>query len=278
MSSSPPPQFVTNPIPPTVIGAYENAWRALRRGFWPIVGAVLLTVVAQLPGNAINIVGTVLDRSVHGAAIAGLVLTYAWMFLVMMPLQYGAFRLMAAAARSEALDFSDVLWAFKSPSSYVRSVGGMLALCAAIMAAMLPAVLVLLAFGCGAGLAAARHAGGNPSAELTALLGALGVAAILVALIAMLPGMWIALRLVLAQFLVPDAEMGPIDAITTSWAMTRGHGLTILGIVLAFVPLVIAGCMAFCVGYFVAMALAWLALASLYAALGGRRGVPPGIA
>ncbi len=90
-------------------------------------------------------------------------------------------------------------------------------------------------------------------------------ALILIGFIALLvPGIIIACRLVFVSFLVMDKKLDPIEAVETSWRMTRGYGWTIffMGIVSFFI--IIFGLILLIIGIFPAIIWIGGAFASLY--------------
>jgi uncharacterized membrane protein len=54
-----------------------------------------------------------------------------------------------------------------------------------------------------------------------------------------LPGIFLAIRLVFVPYLVVDKELEPMKAIETSWKMTSGYEFTILGMALMSIFIVI---------------------------------------
>ncbi len=95
------------------------------------------------------------------------------------------------------------------------------------------------------------------------VFGLVGIA--MVALI--VPGIIVACRLVFTSYLVMDKGMDPIQAVETSWKLTRGHGWKIFGLGFTSIFIFILGlCLAF-VG--VLPAIMWIkaSFASLYEAV-----------
>ena len=91
-----------------------------------------------------------------------------------------------------------------------------------------------------------------------------GVAVILGLICFILPGLYLATRLIFAQYLVIDQYKSFDDAIKTSWYITKGHELNIFLFILAMFVLILVGACAFLVGLLVCVPLAGLSSASLY--------------
>lgn len=81
------------------------------------------------------------------------------------------------------------------------------------------------------------------------------------------PGIIIACRLAFVSYLVMDKKLDPIEAVETSWRLTRGHGWKIFFMAVASFFIVIFGLVIMVVGVF--PAITWIAcsFASLYQAV-----------
>lgn len=88
------------------------------------------------------------------------------------------------------------------------------------------------------------------------------------------PGIFIGCRLAFVGYLVMDRKMDAIEAMKTSWQMTRGHGWTIFGMAMLAIPIIIGGVLALLVGVFVAVMWISAAFAVLYHSVERREGVP----
>ncbi len=82
-----------------------------------------------------------------------------------------------------------------------------------------------------------------------------------------IPGIIFACRLFMVSYLVMDKQLNAIDAIETSWRMTRGHGLTIFGLGVMSIFIFILGLIVFIIGVFPAMIWINASFASLYQAI-----------
>jgi uncharacterized membrane protein len=92
----------------------------------------------------------------------------------------------------------------------------------------------------------------------------------------LIPGLYVACRLVFVGYLVMDEGLDPIAAVEASWRLTRGHALKIflLGLVSIFV--FFGGLMLLLVGAFPATMWIKASFASLYLAITNQTGgVPP---
>ena len=88
--------------------------------------------------------------------------------------------------------------------------------------------------------------------------------------LACVPGVIVALAVMLAPYYVVDAGMGPIEAIKESLARTDGHKvnlfvLTLVGILLGF-----CGALACCVGFLATVPVYLVAMAIVYVRISGR--------
>jgi uncharacterized membrane protein len=81
------------------------------------------------------------------------------------------------------------------------------------------------------------------------------------------PGIIFACKLAFVPYLVVDRKLGPVEAIQTSWKMTRGHAMEVFLIALLGVPITIAGLICLGVGVIVAAMWISMATASLYYAV-----------
>ncbi len=81
------------------------------------------------------------------------------------------------------------------------------------------------------------------------------------------PGIIVACRLAFVPYLVVDRKLDAIEAVQTSWNMTRGYALNIFLIYFLFIPIQIAGFLAFVVGAIPAAMWCGISLASMYHAV-----------
>jgi len=88
------------------------------------------------------------------------------------------------------------------------------------------------------------------------------------------PGIFLACRLAFVDYLIIDRKMDTMEALRTSWAMTRGHGWTIFGMGFLAIFIVIAGLLALLVGVFIAVMWFTAAFAILYHSVERREGIP----
>jgi hypothetical protein len=79
-----------------------------------------------------------------------------------------------------------------------------------------------------------------------------------------IPGIIIACRLVFVPYIVMDKKLDPIEAVETSWRMTRGHGWTIFFMGFTSFFLVIFGLLMLIIGIFPAIIWICSSFASLY--------------
>ncbi len=92
------------------------------------------------------------------------------------------------------------------------------------------------------------------------VFGLVGIA--LVALI--IPGIIVGCRLAFVSYLVMDKGLDPIEAVETSWKLTRGHGWKVFGLGLLSIFIAILGLAMVIVGIFPAVMWIKASFASLY--------------
>lgn len=95
---------------------------------------------------------------------------------------------------------------------------------------------------------------------VTALIGLALVALII-------PGIIVACRLAFVSYLVMDKNLDPIEAVETSWKMTRGYGFTIFGLGVTSIFVGFVGLLCLIVGIFPAVIWIKASFASLYQAI-----------
>jgi len=86
------------------------------------------------------------------------------------------------------------------------------------------------------------------------------------------PGIYLACKLVFTPYLVVDRKMGAIEAMQESWRMTRGHGWTVFLIGLLGIPIVLLGLACLVLGVIISIMWITLAYAALYHAVESTEG------
>jgi uncharacterized membrane protein len=104
----------------------------------------------------------------------------------------------------------------------------------------------------------------------TSILLALAVAIGFVLLI--VPGIIFGLMFMFATFIVIERDLGPIDALSESHRITRGHKWPLFGFVLLLLLINVLGVLALIVGLLVSIPVSTLAFVHAYRALGGKPG------
>lgn len=213
--------------------------------------SVLLEWVVAFVTTALRLPPTTL-LIVEGASA---VLVNAISIFSQVAVQLGALRVFVDVVEGRPADADSYLSGLK------RSVAGVVQVLV-VYALML---LTLLPFaGVGAGL-------------FFALDGTLDEAALWVAVafaIAIVPLAWVSLGLTFMQSeLVYDLSVGPVEAMRRSWAMVRGHRITIIVFYLFSMVVLIAGVLACCVGFVPAYGFVLLLQTSLFLTL--RNGLLP---
>lgn len=85
-----------------------------------------------------------------------------------------------------------------------------------------------------------------------------------------LPGFVLIAGFSVATYFVVDAEMGPIRALSSSWEVTKGHRLSLLGLWAISVLIVALGSLACGVGVLLAVPIVQVAFAIVYLRMSGR--------
>ena len=107
------------------------------------------------------------------------------------------------------------------------------------------------------------------------------IAGILVAIIVgigivmlIVPGIIFACRLAFVPYLVIDRNMEAMEALKTSWNMTKDYGWKIFGIGILAIPIVILGLLCFFFGVIISVMLISTAFAVMYHSVVLKDGVP----
>lgn len=82
-----------------------------------------------------------------------------------------------------------------------------------------------------------------------------------------IPGIYLALRLQFMPYIAAEKNIGPIDALKQSWAMTNGKVLNLLKFVLVLIGIIVLGVLALFVGLIIAAPLVAVSVAYLYKTL-----------
>jgi uncharacterized membrane protein len=112
--------------------------------------------------------------------------------------------------------------------------------------------------------------GGDRLLSMIAFNVMVGVAVTLGSLLCIVPGVILGVGLSMGSFFVVDAEMGPIEAMRASWAVTKGQKWSVLGFLLLAGLIGMCGFLFFCVGALATVPFAYLAQTLLYLRLSGR--------
>jgi uncharacterized membrane protein len=89
------------------------------------------------------------------------------------------------------------------------------------------------------------------------------------------PGIILGLMFMFTTFVVIEHELGPIDAMSESHRLTRGHKWQLLGFVLLLLLINVLGVLALVVGLLVSIPVSTLAFVHAYRVLGGKPGPRP---
>ena len=91
-----------------------------------------------------------------------------------------------------------------------------------------------------------------------------GLLIILGFLFLILPGFYLMVRLMMAQYLVLDKDMSYDSAIKESWSITKDNELNLMGFLLVMLLILLSGFLAFFIGLLVAIPITQLCTAMLY--------------
>ena len=85
-----------------------------------------------------------------------------------------------------------------------------------------------------------------------------------------IPGIIVSVRLAFVSYLVMDEKMNPIEAVETSWKITKGHGWKIFGLAILSIFIAILGLLFLIVG--IIPAIIWIksSFAALYLSITGK--------
>ena len=95
----------------------------------------------------------------------------------------------------------------------------------------------------------------------------IGIIVVVGFIFVIVPGIIFACKLAFVPYLVVDKKLGVIEAIKTSWRMTKGHAVKVFLIGLLGIPISIAGLIYLGVGVIIAGMWIFMALSSLYHAV-----------
>ncbi len=91
-----------------------------------------------------------------------------------------------------------------------------------------------------------------------------GIIILLGFILLIIPGVILAIRLQYSRYLVVDKNLGPIEAVKTSWKITRGNTWNLFFFAILLVLINILGILCFLVGLFVTAPLSMLAFTFVY--------------
>jgi len=249
--------------------AMSLGWAAFTANYWNAVAVVGILIGAQFFVNMVQSFGQHLAKSA-GAAGLGVALIGTSVLvstLVFFPLTVGAFLFGVEAVRGRGT-LATLGRAFQRVFALVLAY---LLWCLGTLLLALPLVVVGLVVGMVVGMSAFTT-GFRGSPALVALIIGL-VAAILV------PMAWLAARLFPTFLLLVDPDrpgLGVLQAFSTSWAITSGHALSIIGLAIVMGLLSIATFLA-CIlpGIFLGYPLLITTYGAAYCLLADRPAVVP---
>lgn len=250
--------------------------RAIRLGWssfkssWPLLlVAVLFAGAGGIPGALIGQVGQVVSgvmratgaspEAAGAVMVAGFVIAQLVGFLVQWPTMAGAGVAALRAQRGHANDFKSLLSGFKRFTSVVTA---QFLLTVLAFGVWIP--VVVLAFGAFEGMLAGS--GSMPDFSRINLPAAIGAA-----LVSTLLNFWITARLGQAAMRAADPDeppIGGVEALRYSFALTRGHTLTAIGMLILVSTVTVLSVLLCCIGVLlVGMPLALALQAGFYRAL-----------
>ncbi len=238
--NTPQAPAVGEPLHPTQL--YPAAWEIFKPIAGVSIGVAVVYMVIEVVGGSIPIVSLLFSLLVTPALAAGL----------------AAFAM--TVVRGGRPDFELLFSGFRR---WGASIGAMLVMWLAIMGMMLPMIGAIVALG----VATSFSHVNEPSAFAIAVMIPLGI----VTFCALL---WWATRLQFAFFAVMDTDApGATGALRRSWEITNGSVWRLIGLSGLSMLVMLVGCLALCVGVFVAMPVVYFALALAYDHLRARAGL-----
>jgi hypothetical protein len=260
--------FALGPRPGLLDKALNGGWDTFKRA-WPLLLVASLVMVAGgIPGQVVSqigqFVGNAMQQGGGAGAAAGALITLTTALaglllsvLVQWPAQVGAMTAALCAARGDTGNFGATLAGFRRLGTSLL-VMLLVTLCgvAAVIPGLIPVVI-------GVVLATMDGARGSigPMAIIGFILIGVGV------LLAFAGSLYVTSRTMLAPMRALDpvlAKVGAVEALSQTWAATRGNVLPLLGILLLVGVVMILGLLACCVGivlFSMPLWLAWLAAA-----------------
>lgn len=91
-----------------------------------------------------------------------------------------------------------------------------------------------------------------------------GIIVVIGLILIIVPGVIAALMLMFATYVVVDRELGPIEALSESRRITKGHRLELLGLIIAVIAINILGLICIVIGLLVTIPFTSLALVHAY--------------
>lgn len=201
----------------SVSNALGVGWSALTRNYWLTLLVVIILLASQFLLNLLQSFGQHLLQSTGatGAGVALMGTSFLASILVIFPLTIGALLFGVEAVRGRA-----------TLGTLARGFQRVFALLGAYLLWFLGVIVLMVPFagilvGLGAAVGMGGFGGGGGSAAL--IIG--------LALLAMVPMLWLTARLFPTFLLIVDPDrprLGVFQAFSTSWALTSGHALTII--------------------------------------------------
>lgn len=172
------------------------------------------------------------------------------------PVWYGYAYSLIKATRDQPIDVSDLFEAFKDYGNVILGI--------------VLSMLVTLTFFSPLFLFSFFLSSADPAA-LTSLIvdSDLSVLPLIIALFLLIMGigLLIYVKISFIPYLIMDQKMPALEALSTSWSMTRGHTLTLLGLAVTSMFIIFVGMLCFIVGAIPASIWTMTAYASMYNAI-----------
>ena len=265
---------------PTVGQSLRHAWGVMWDNIGMILGLYVLVIIVGLPAMLASYSAPTFEdpSEVWPSLIAyytslPMLGSMLYSLLVSQPVSYGFGYSLIKGARNERMDVSDLFEGFKDYGNLLF--GLLLTFLAAIVAfipMMLAIFLMMLYF-------ITSDPGSAPSfmvhssfiADSSFIPDSSGVPIVLIVVVVymvfLLVGMTIMLRVFFTPYLIIDQKLPAVEALKTSWKMTRGHTLTLFGFLIASIFICIGGLLFFIIGVIPAMIWVQTAYGSFYNAV-----------
>ena len=257
--------------------AWGASWGTLKATWLRLAGAGVIYLLANIPVygvNAVQMIGQLIQKQnpdeakVAVATAAVSVLTGCFVFIyqifVLLPLAAGLIWVATRAVRSHRVVYGDLLRGFRRFPSVI----GTVLLVGVVQFIPIMLGLSVLATIVWFGIGFANFKDGIQWKDFDDASRAAIIVGLAWVIICAVICYWIAIRTTFSLFVVVDETLGrrgPLASIETSWRMTKGRALSLLGLLICLSVACMATLLACCVPFiFVGMPLCLIVVATAY--------------